>query len=264
MQLISLTSICILALSLRLTAQAPLVTDDAAVAAARAVHVELFGQFAGLPASVRPATAQHTLVLTMGYGVGSRLEVGFDFPLIAIVRPPQTVLGTGDLNVTAKYMLRAPADALAARFAVAGAVEVPTGDVQRGFGSGVADYNVNLIGEWRRGPATTLRLNGGVQFAGNTLTGLIGSPDRGVVLSAGGSAEYAVTPRLALAGELTGYQGRSASAVDRELRTQGALSYALSDAKVLAVSLQRGWFASPRWTLQVGVAFDWERPHRAK
>jgi hypothetical protein len=234
-----------------------MITDDAAVAGQRILHLELFGQYARLPASLRPATAQGGLVLTLGYGAARNLELGFDFPLIAIARTGRTAVGTGDLNLTGKLLLRAPSDSTAWRFGVAAAVELPTGKSSSGFGSGVVDVNLNLIAENRPLAAATVRFNAGIQFAGNTLTGLIGIRDRGVVLSGGGSVAWSLLPSLAVAAELSGYQGRSRIEQDHELRAQGAVTLALGPSSAVAISLQHGWYASPGWTLQLGTALDW-------
>ncbi|MBC7842922.1 MAG: hypothetical protein H7099_11440 [Gemmatimonadaceae bacterium] len=184
------------------------------------------------------------------------MEVGFDVPLIVLVRSGDATAGGGDLNLTAKWVVREPTDSTATRLAVSGAIELPTGNAARGFGSGVADYDVNFVAEWPHSVGGTLRANAGIQFAGNTLTGLVGIPDRGVVVSAGGSGTWSIDSRASIGLEVTGYQGRSRIAADRELRAQGALVLLVTDDAAVAVSLQRGWFASPLLLAQLGCVLD--------
>ena len=238
-----------------MSAQAPLVTDDAAVAALRTLHLELFGQFVRLPSNARPATSQATTVLTAGFGATPRLEIGFDYPFIVVGQPGGDVRGTGDLNLTAKYLVHTPADTLAARWALAGAVEIPTGSAARGLGSGVADFGLTVIREtWYHG--SVVRFNVGLQVAGNTLTGRVGTANRAPVLNAAASVSRQVADGVTVVAEASGYQGRSPVAADREARLQGALILSRWARAALAVSLQRGWLASPPSQLQVGIIAD--------
>jgi hypothetical protein len=72
-------------------------------------------------------------------------------------------------------------------FALSGNIEVPTGSVSRGLGSGIADYSINGIAQKSLTNRTTLRGNLGVIFSGNTATGALGLRARGTVLTGGAS-----------------------------------------------------------------------------
>ncbi len=232
-----------------------MVTDDAGIAALRTVHLEVFGQFARLPTSARPATSQATTVLTAGFGAVPRLELGFDFPWIVVRQPGANVAGIGDLNLTAKYRLTAPADTVSVQWALAAAAEMPTGSARRGLGSGVPDFGLTVIREQtHRG--TVMRLNVGLQVAGNTLTGRVGTANRAPVLNAAASVARTLPAGITLALEASGYQGRSPVAIDREARVQCAMTYALGSRVALAISMQRGWLASPPSQVQVGIIAD--------
>ncbi len=235
--------------------QAPLVTDDAAVTPLHAWHLELFQQYADLAAAAAPATAQETTVVGLAWGVLPGLELGFDVPWIAI-HGAGTVAGGGDFDLTAKWLLRAAEGDRRTALAVGFAVELPTGNADRGLGSGVADVDLTLIAERRIASTLALRGNLGLQFAGNTLTGAVGSPDRGRVLAGGVSLTADLTPRLQLVCETTGYQGRKSDAGDRELRLQAGLVYARSPHLSVAFTVQRGWLAAPPWVGQLGVVID--------
>jgi hypothetical protein len=236
-------------------AQAPLATDDAATTAPQAWHVELFQQHATLPVAALPATTQDTSVVAVAWGLLPRLEVGFDVPWIAI-HGGESVSGGGDLDLTAKWRLHLAKDEHSSAFALALAIELPTGDADRGLGSGVTDVDLTLIGERRVARAVVLRGNLALQFAGNTLTGALGSADRGQVLGGGVSLTADLTPRLQLVSEATGYQGRESDATDRELRLAAGLVFARSPRMSLAFTVQHGWFQSPPWVFQLGVVLD--------
>jgi len=236
-------------------AQAPLATDDAAVADRHHVHLEIFNQIARLDGAQRPAREQSTLVLTTSYGLTPRLEVGFDLPWIAILPERHGASGIGDLNLTAKWLWREPAERRTG-LALVAAVELPTGDEERNLGAGVIDSNLGLVIERGVSATTRWRANLGIQFGGNTLTGLVGSQARGRVLSTATSLTRNLSQRWSAAIELSGYQGREAGGADREVRAQVASVFAVSTRVAVATALQRGWYATPPWTLQVGVILD--------
>lgn len=195
-------------------------------------------------------------MVALAYGVVARLEIGFDVPLIAIAGGARRIVGGGDLDLTAKYLVRSDHGGERTALALGFAVELPTGDARRGLGSGVTDVDLTLIAQRQLRAATTLRANLGLQFAGNTLTGAVGTRDRGQVLSAGTSITHAAGDGTQLLAEITGYQGRSRAARDRELRLQAGATRAISARLTLAACVQRGWYAAPPWSLQAGVIID--------
>jgi hypothetical protein len=247
-------ALCLLAPA-TLLAQAPLATDDAAVADRRRLHFEIFNQYARLARAERPVRGQNTLVLTTSFGLTSRLEVGFDMPWIAILPELHGASGVGDLNLTAKWLWRQPA-AGRTGFALTGAVELPTGDEEKNLGAGVIDSNLGLVIERGVSAKTTWRGNLGIQFGGNTLTGVVGSRARGQVLSAATSVTHDFGERWSAAFELSGYEGREAARADRELRAQVTGVFVHSPRMSIATAIQRGWQATPPWTFQIGLILD--------
>ncbi len=195
-------------------------------------------------------------MLSAAYGIASRLELGFDIPWLDIRSTGGDAVGLGDLDFTAKLRLRDDGGGRRAAWAVTAAVELPTGDERRGLGSGVRDEDVGVIVQRAVSPTTSLQGNVGLQFAGNTLTGAVGTRDRAHVLSAGGSLVHTLSERWQVEGELTGYEGRTSDAADRELRAQLGANLTLSPRLTLALALQRGWFATPPWSLQLGLILD--------
>jgi hypothetical protein len=250
---------CLLALLLpgSAVAQPPLATDDAAVAPFHSLHLELFQQSVELRPSKRPFERQHTTVLTLGYGLTRRIEVGFDLPWIEIQRQGHDVKGLGDWNLTAKAQLRRPdPERRRSALALGFAVELPTGDEERSLGSGLTDYGLDLIFERPLGRRHTLRANGGAQFAGDTSTGVVGARIQGTVFSGGLSLTRDLAGGWYVAAELSGFEGREEDQADRELWAQVATGRTLSSRWGLAAALQRGWQGSPPWQLQLGVTFD--------
>ena len=250
-----------LVLSILLTAtaafaQAPLVIDDASTTLQGKFHFEIFNQFATLPDSVLPADKQNTLVFTTNYGLLPNVELGADFPLITITSITNRT-GIGDFDFTVKYVpINAVYPQKKTGIGFTASVEFPTGDSKKSFGSGVTDYDTNVLVEQHVTENAVLRFNAGIQFAGNTLTGLIGVRDRGEVISGGASATYQCSPKLAIAGEFSGYQGRSRSAGDREIRVQGGFTYSFNPHLGIAAAIQHGNYATPPMQIQTGLIID--------
>ncbi len=238
-------------------AQAPFTTDDAGVTARRGWHFELFDQAADLPPADAPATAQNTLVLNVGFGLAPGFELGCDVPWITIAGADAgggDVRGVGDLNLYLKWRFYEGSGGLPS-WAAVGAVESPTGDEARGLGSGVSDETLNLVAEWLDLAGADLRANLGVVFAGNSKTGEVGLESDGRIWTAGLSLTREGR-RLALGGELTGARGELDSAAARELRLQLGGRWTMGERLGLAAAVQRGWYATPPWQLQLGLIVD--------
>jgi Putative MetA-pathway of phenol degradation len=177
-------------------AQQPFVSDDAEVTAKGLFHFEYFNQYAELPRTASPDLRQDTNNFTIQYGLLRNLEVNVDFPLIAIDRalesPLASAFGLGDVDLAAKYKLVAE-DPNGARpaFAVSLAVELPTGDTSTQLGSGRTDVVLNTVAQKTICGSTVVHFNLGYQFSGNTLTGAIGIPTPGHIVTAGSPSSTA-------------------------------------------------------------------------
>ena len=90
-------------------AQSPFLTDDANVAPRGGIHLEITNRFDSLSPHDLPATSQYTGIVDFKWGALSRVEIGFDFPLLSIhgndPGQPQTVTGLGDLDFSTKGVL---------------------------------------------------------------------------------------------------------------------------------------------------------------
>jgi len=103
-------------------------------------------------------------------------------------------------------------------------------------------------------------LNGGILFAGNSSTGLIGiNSTRGQVFTANGSLVRNFTPRLRLGAELFGGVTNNFNLSRGQLEAQIGGGYAFTRKFEFTFGVVGGRFpASPRTGVQVGFAYDFE------
>jgi hypothetical protein len=106
----------------------------------------------------------------------------------------------------------------------------------------------------------TGRLNGGILFAGNTSTGLVGiQTTRGQVFTANGSVTRDFTSRLRLGAELFGAVTNNFELSKGQLELQIGGNYALNKQFSLAFGILGGHFsASPRAGALIGFAYDFK------
>jgi hypothetical protein len=105
----------------------------------------------------------------------------------------------------------------------------PTGNAKLSLGSGLIDYYLNSIFQKTLSPKNTLRVNAGLTFAGNTLTGAVGIKTRGTVFTGGTSFARQFTPKLDLGLEI--YAGHTVNAALPREALQKQLGGELSTAK---------------------------------
>ena len=243
-------------------AQQPFYTDDADVTERGQFSFEAINEFDVLHPNARPAVRQNAATFTLAYGLFKHAEVSVSVPLITIFNErgtsPRRVTGVGDTSLQIKYnFLReregSKLPALTATFTV----ETPTGSVEKGTGSGLVDYSLNGILQKSVADQTTLRLNGGLVFAGNTTTGAVGLRTRGRVFTGGASLVRQFNGRLALGAELTGARARNADLSRKLLQGQIGGNYTLNDRVTLDFGVLAGRYAaSPRLGAQLGLSVD--------
>lgn len=238
--------------------QQPFYTDDTDIAERHHFHLEIVNQQSWLQRSALPATRQNTTVFHGNYALTQNFEFGMDAPLIALYkRNEPTATGIGDFNITFKWRLaeehsnsRAPA------FTLSCAIETPTGSVRKQLGSGIADYGCNTIIQKQLG-LWTLRVNNGMVFSGNTLTGVIGLRAKGFVYVGGGSITRDVLPRLLLGIEVNGSAAQNAALGKANLQSQLGGKFTITDGFTLDFGVVTGWFSgAPRRQAQLGISKD--------
>jgi hypothetical protein len=240
------------------SAQQPFVTDDADVTSLGQVHLEYANEFYVLQRSAYPNLRQDTNNFVIQYGLFDGVEVNVDFPLIAIVNARGTgtpsVFGLGDVDFAAKWSLvrEIPGSARPA-FTVTAAAEFPTGSEKKQLGSGLADYGLNTILQ-KTFSDTALHFNAGVQFSGNTQTGVVGIRTPGHVFIGGLSAARDVSQRLRLGLDVNGAEIHTTGKVDKQLQLTAGGNYALTRDDTLDFAVLAGWFNGPRFGLILGIS----------
>lgn len=256
-----------LLLGLCLTAQAhgqqPFYTDDADITPPRKFHFEFHNEFDLLQRSAFPNLRQNTASFELNYGLFKDIELGIEAPLLTIFNDrsssnPRNVTGLGDTNFAVKYnFYKERAESRWPALTVNINFEIPTGDVDRQLGSGLADVWLNFIAQKSLTERTALRVNQGLLFSGNTATGVIGIKTRGLVYTGGASLVRKCTARLQLGAEVTGALAQKSDLGKGQLQFLAGGNYALKPGLTFDFGVLGGRFtASPRVGLQLGISVD--------
>lgn len=244
-------------------AQQPFLTDDADTATKNHFHLEIISEYDRLQSLAYPNLRQNTMRIQTTYGLLGNLEVGFDYPLLAIYNAHESgttnALGFGDLNVQMKYRLHTEHEGShLPAFTVALYIEVPTADSQNQLGSGRTDYWLNAILQKKLSPRFTYRLNTGVLFSGNTLTGAIGiNNTQGRVYTGASSITYQLTPKWLLGAEIAGAFTQQTSLGKAQLQTEFGGKYTINKIVSVDFAITGGKYAgSPKLGAAFGFSFD--------
>ena len=244
-------------------AQLPFYTDNADTTPKGKFHVELSNEQDWLQKTSLPGRRQSTTVFTLNYGLTNRVELGLNAPYIKIFNEQSSMLGNpsgiGDTQFVVKvHFLDEREGSKLPAASVVFAVEAPTGSTRKEVGSGLVDYTLYGVVQKALTKRTTGRLNGGILFAGNGSTGLVGiQSTRGRVFTANGSLVRDFTRRLSLGAELFGAVTRNFELSRGQLEGQIGGGYFLKDNLELTFGVLGGRYpASPHVGFQVGFAYD--------
>jgi hypothetical protein len=244
-------------------AQQPFYTDDAGVTDVGDLHLELNNEFDILQHSAYPNLRQDTTVYRFFYGLVPRLEVSIDSPLIGIFNATGAAygrpFGPGDTNFAAKYNFREERQGSAVpALTLSMNVEVPTGDAKRQLGSGLVDYWLYGVAQKAISDRTVIHANGGILFAGNTSTGVLGIQTRGTAFTAGLSVVRAFQPRLKLGAEIYAAVSPNLALRRGQLQMLMGGNYEIRKDTTFDFGLIGGKFpASPRVGVQFGFTTTW-------
>lgn len=251
--------------SARVYAQIPFYTDDADTTKKGKFHIEAFNEHDWLQKSSHPGKRQNISSFTLNYGLTNRIELGINAPVIKIFNARESMRGnpTGiaDVQFGTKVRLRdETAGSRLPAISVVFYVEARTGSTRKQIGSGETDYWLYGVLQKSLTKRITGRLNGGVLFAGNSSTGLIGiQVSRGQVFTGNGSLVRNFTPKLKLGVELFGGVTNNFNLRRGYLVTQIGGNYALRDNLALTFGALGGRFpASPRAGANLGFTYDFE------
>jgi hypothetical protein len=244
-------------------AQQPFLTDDADTAPARHFHLEILTELDRLQSSAYPTLHQNTTRVQLTYGLLEKLEIGFDGPLLALYNARDSgtanAFGFGDLDLQMKYRLHLEQDGShwpAITFGLY--IETPTGKPENQLGSGIADYWLNGILQKKLTSRLTYRLNSGILFSGNTLTGAIGiRSTRGRVFTGASSLTYQLNGKWLLGGELVGAFTQQFGLGKAQLQSLFGGKYAVNKTVGLDFAVTGGKFeGSPRLGGAFGISLD--------
>ena len=256
-------SLWLLLIPVSIRAQIPFYTDDADTTAKRKFHLEFFTEHDWLQKSSLPGLRQNTANLTLNYGLTDRVELGVNVPFINVLNDRSALSGNlsgiGDVQFGLKARLRDEREgSWLPAMSVVFYAEAPTGSTRKQIGSGLMDYWLYGVLQKRLTKRTTGRLNGGVLFAGNDSTGLLGIRQvRGQVFTGNGSLLRSFTPKLTLGAEVFGGVTNNFNLSRGQLEGQIGGSYAVRESFAVTFGFLAGRFpASPRVGVHVGFAYD--------
>jgi hypothetical protein len=257
-----LTIALVVALSAAARAQAPFATDDTGVAGYHAWHFEFNNEYDVLKHSDLPNLRQNTANFKVSYGVLKNVELGFDNQLLSISTArnpiyPDAAFGYGDMDLSAKWHI-SDEKGLRPGFGASLNIELPTGDERKQLGSGLIDYFLNFIIQKSLPGHNTLRLNPGVYFAGNTLTGVVGvQATRGHVYTGALSVVHDFSPKLDLGAEFVIADGSNSMLSKGQLQTQIGGNYHIREKLSIDFGFIAGFYqASPRFAPVIGFSKD--------
>jgi hypothetical protein len=245
-------------------AQAPFVTDDTGVADYHKWHTEFNNEFDILKPSDFPNLRQNTANFKVSFGAFKNVELGFDNQLLNISTAsnpiyPDAAFGYGDLDLSVKWHISDEKEG--SKRPGLGAslnIELPTGDATKQLGSGVADYYLNGIAQKSLPKKNTLRVNGGVYFAGNPATGVVGvRTTTGFVFTGAASVVHDFTEKLDLGVEFAGAGTLNDLLGKGQLQTQIGGNYKFRDKWSFDFGFIAGFYRdSPRFAPIIGIEKD--------
>jgi hypothetical protein len=243
--------------------QLPFFTDDADITDKGKFHIEFSNEHDWLHKSSFPGKRQNISIFTLNYGLTDRIELGINAPFMKIFNERESQLGSpsgiGDLQFGVKIKLREERkESSFPAMSVVFLVEAPTGSTGKQIGSGLLDYWVYGVLQKSFTKRTVGRLNGGVLFAGNRSTGLVGiQTTRGQVFTGNGSLVRDFTENLKLGIEVFGRVTNDFNLSRGQLQTQVGGSYALRDDFAFTFGVLADRFpAGPRVGVHLGFTYD--------
>ena len=241
--------------------QTPFNTDNADVTSKGKFHFEFINEFDRLQPTAVPDTHQNGTRATVAYGLAKNVEISVTGQYLGLVSVPHPRLigGIGDTTLGIKYnFYRERETSVLPALTISAFVQIPTGNVPRGLGTGVTDLGLNGIAQKTFRKKNVVRLNVGILFSGNTLTGAIGiAVVRGRVFTGGVSYVRNISEKLQLGGEITGAVAGNFQLSKGQLQTQFGGNYQISKNNTFDFGLILGRFAaSPRIGFLIGFSHD--------
>lgn len=185
-------------------------------------------------------------------GIINNLEFLVDVPLIFKRKEADNTEGLGDLTMKAKLRFLKGREATPASIAGQLIIKFPSGDRDRGLGTGEADVGLQLLAS-EEFPLITVHLNLGYTFIGNP-------PGREFrdILNYSLAFEYEALPNtLKLVGELTGHRQEDPATSGDPLSLLAGIAHRLDKKIVVDAGLAVGLTPrSPDYTFNVGMTYN--------
>ncbi len=208
----------------------PLVTEDAVVAGKGITQLEIGIDYT----KVGNKGEGTTLIVSPIHGATEDTEFSLKLPYI-FGRPdsPSEVDGWGDISFIMKHLVITEGDKTPA-FLIRMALKLPTGDEQKGLGTG--DTNVGFLGALTKGfGSAMIHLNLGYTFVGDQDQG----GDNNEV-NYGVAGEYGIGKKTRVVGEIYGLYHPEYQAREIERRALLGLTYRLNDTLTFDCAAKRG------------------------
>lgn len=213
----------------------PLVTEDAVVAGRGITQLEAGVDYT----KIGDKGEGTTLLITPIHGVMEDTEFYFKIPYIfgRPDIPSMKAEGWGDISFVMKHLL-AEEDKKMPAFLISMSIKLPSGDKDKGLGTG--DTNVGFLGVVTKGfgPAT-LHLNAGYTFVGRQKES---RQDNQV--NYGIAGEYAVGKKTHLVGEVYGLYHPAYESEEIERRAMLGLTYRINDTLTVDCAAKRGFLGA--------------------
>jgi outer membrane putative beta-barrel porin/alpha-amylase len=208
----------------------PLVTEDAVVAGKGITQVEVGIDYTKIDNKGEGTT----LTLTPIHGVTEDTEFSLKVPYImASPADSPNVDGWGDTSFIMKHLVFAEGDTTPAAL-LRMALKLPTGDEDKGLGTG--DTNVGFLAAFTKnfGPAT-IHLNLGYTFVGDQK-----KTSKNNEVNYGVAGEYGIGKKTRVVGEIYGLYHPDYKAEEIERRALVGLTYRVDDTFTFDIAAKRG------------------------
>lgn len=223
----------------------PFVTEDAGVAGKGVVQLETSWDYLNW----ENGDTENVFLLVPIYGITDRIEVSTEIPyLFHNPKEGDDEDGIGDINIVGKFLMLSETDRLPA-FTLKGVVKPPTGDEDRGLGSGDWDYSIVLVTSKGFG-VLTFHAMLGYTFAGDS-----GDENIRDIYLYGLAVDYGLTERFHIVTEVSGNSHPDRTVDDDPLSGLLGITYKISEKIIFDTGVRYGFNDSaPKWDYTAGVS----------
>ncbi len=210
----------------------PLITDDAGTVGSGVLQLEVNGQY-GYDREEGEDVRSFEVASVITYGVKDNLDIVLGVPYSGYrVEDRQRVSesGIGDITIELKWRFL---ESDSGGIALKPSVSLPTGDDEKGLGSGEPTYGLTLIGTLSRTPFV-VHMNLSYTYNDNT------SGDRKDLLAASVATEFAATEDLTIVGNVGLESNPDPDASTPLVFGLGGLIYSISDSMDIDFGIKAG------------------------